>query len=530
MKISTRLILILTLSMSGVMLVASLISLRQKEERLLAAARDVSRAHALTLKIALEEDYLTGRTLDARRLISRLRENTGVFSVMLFNEKGELSAISNDLVPEDVRYLKEARQVIETGTQVEIERRLGGDNYFSIILPLEVTPTSNPSSSPKRLGAIEIIQPISFVHVHIGRARMHLVITALLLVLTILIVVAIVTRFSLSRPIRELLEGAMAVGRGNFDYRVHVSQRGTELTTLAREFNRMADRLAEQRANLKREVDDRISLERQLRHTERLAAIGHLAAGVAHEMGAPLQVIDGRARQLQQQPEASLETRQRNLTIIRTQSARITRIVRQLLNLARPFSLNSQRFVVEDLLRDTVELLQSAAEKSQVRIVTPPTSGEASRRHQITADPELIHQVILNVCQNAIQAMPDGGTLTLECTTRHSPQTNSDLITIRITDTGVGIDPEILPRIFDPFFTTKEVGSGTGLGLAVSRRIVEEHLGWMEAENNPSGGAVFTINIPLESPGRTILPGEANEDRELALAGASAAATKGASQ
>jgi two-component system cell cycle sensor histidine kinase/response regulator CckA len=126
--------------------------------------------------------------------------------------------------------------------------------------------------------------------------------------------------------------------------------------------------------------------------------------------------------------------------------------------------------------------------------------------------------------------MPGGGTLTLECTTRHSPQTNSDLITIRITDTGVGIDPEILPRIFDPFFTTKEVGSGTGLGLAVSRRIVEEHLGWMEAENNPSGGAVFTINIPLESPGRATLPGEADEDQELALAGASAAATKGASQ
>ena len=498
----------LTLSVSAVMLIASLISLQQKEERLLAAARDVSRAHALTLKIALEEDYLTGRSLDARRLISRLRENTGVFSVMLFNERGELSAISNDLVPDDVRYLKEARQVIETGTPVEIERQLGGENYFSIILPLQVTPPGNDQPGPQRLGAIEIIQPISFVHVHIARARLHLAITALLLGVTILIVVAIVTRLSLSEPIRELLEGAMAVGRGNLDYRVKVSQQGTELTTLAREFNRMADRLAEQRGKLKREAEDRLSLERQLRHTERLAAIGHLAAGVAHEMGAPLQVIDGRAKQLQQQPDAQLETRQRNLTIIRSQAARITRIVRQLLNLSRPFSLNSQPFVVEDLLRDTVELLESQAEKSQIRIVTPPRNIDG---HQITADPELVHQVVLNICQNGIQAMPNGGVLTLDCTD-HRAGDGRRYVAIRIADTGTGIDPETMPRIFDPFFTTKEVGSGTGLGLAVSRRIVEEHLGWMEAENLPTGGAIFTVYVPVEAQNARNVNGETDDE------------------
>jgi two-component system NtrC family sensor kinase len=502
MKISTRLILLLTTSVSIVMLIASLISLQQKEARLLAAARDVSRAHALTLKIALEEDYVTGRSLDARRLISRLRENTGVISVLLFNEKGELSAISNDLVPDDVRYLKEARQVIETGAQIEIERRLGGEDYFSIIMPLQFADSTaaRQAAAPHPLGAIEIIQPISFVSTHIGRARLHLVITALLLGLTILIVVAIVTRFSLSDPIKELLEGAMAVGRGNFDYRVPVSQQGTELATLAREFNRMADRLAEQRMTLKREAEERISLERQLRHTERLAAIGHLAAGVAHEMGAPLQVIDGRAKQLQQQPEAQLETRQRNLTIIRSQAARITRIVRQLLNLSRPFTLNPQLFEVEQLLRDTSELLESQAEKAYVRLHAPRADG---RGHRISADPELIHQVILNICQNGIQAMPEGGELTLDCATWRADQDSRQYVAIRISDTGTGISSENMGRIFDPFFTTKEVGSGTGLGLAVSRRIVEEHLGWMEAANRPGGGATFTVYLPLVSDPHT---------------------------
>ena len=494
MKISTRLILLLTISVTIVMLIASLISLRQKETRLLEAARDVSRAHALTLKIALEEDYMTGRTLDARRLISRLRENTGVFSVLLFDDKGTLSAISNDLVPDDVRYIDEARRVINTGVQIEIERSIGGEDYFSIIMPLRVNrQIPGQSGQTQGFGAIEIIQPISFVHTHILRARRHLAITTLLLGLTIFVVVALVTRFSLSKPIRELLAGAMAVGRGDLDFRVRASQRGSELSDLASEFNRMADRLSDQRLSLKREAEERLSLERRLRHTERLASIGHLAAGVAHEMGAPLQVIDGRARQLQLQPEAQLGVRQRNLTIIRTQAARITRIVRQLLDLSRPFVLNQQRVEIEQLIRDTAELLESQAEKSQVRIITPPAEQKG---HRITADPELIHQVLLNIFQNGIQAMPQGGELAIECRSATLGGDEREFVAIRISDTGSGIAPENLTRIFDPFFTTKEVGSGTGLGLAVSRRIVEEHSGWMEAENRPSGGAVFTVYIP----------------------------------
>lgn len=494
MKISTRLILLLTISVTIVMLIASLISLRQKETRLLEAARDVSRAHALTLKIALEEDYMTGRTLDARRLISRLRENTGVFSVLLFDDKGTLSAISNDLVPDDVRYIEEARRVINTGVQIEIERSIGGEDYFSIIMPLRVNrEVPGQPGQTQGFGAIEIIQPISFVHTHILRARRHLAITTLLLGLTIFIVVALVTRFSLSKPIRELLAGAMAVGRGDLDFRVRASQRGSELSDLASEFNRMADRLSEQRLSLKREAEERLSLERRLRHTERLASIGHLAAGVAHEMGAPLQVIDGRARQLQLQPEAQLGVRQRNLTIIRTQAARITRIVRQLLDLSRPFVLNQQRVEIEQLIRDTAELLESQAEKSQVRIITPAAEQKG---HRITADPELIHQVLLNIFQNGIQAMSNGGELTIECRSATLGGDEREFVAIRISDTGSGIAPENLTRIFDPFFTTKEVGSGTGLGLAVSRRIVEEHSGWMEAENRPSGGAVFTVYIP----------------------------------
>jgi two-component system, NtrC family, sensor kinase len=486
MKLSARLILLLTLSVSVVMVVASLITLRQREAALREAARDEARVHALTLKIALEEDYLTGRSLDAQRLINRLRENTGIYSMVLFDAAGEIVAISNTLAPEEFKYLNEAREVMASGKGIEIARTISGEDYFSMILPLQV--------KDRRIGAIEIVQSISFVKADIARARYHIMITALLLFITILLVVTVVTRYNLARPIHELLDGAVAVGRGDLNYRVRVRSSGSELASLAREFNRMADRLAEQRRAALREAEERLALERKLRHNEQLAAVGRLAAGVAHEMGAPLQVIDGRAKQLLHHADAPTETRQRNLTIIRNQAERIARIVRQLLNLTRPHTIRFRNIELTPLVEETMELIETQAESAGVEI-------EIRRDNDaiIEADPELIQQVLLNICRNGIQAMPQGGSLSIECLKDAAEKKGRIFAALRVSDTGVGIAPESLPNIFDPFFTTKEVGQGTGLGLPISIRIVEDHDGWIEAENGVERGAVFTVYLPQAS-------------------------------
>jgi signal transduction histidine kinase len=482
MKLSARLILLLTLSVSVVMVAASLITLRQREVALLDAARDEARVHGVTLQIALEEDYLTGRSLDAQRLINRLRENTGVYSAALFDAAGEIVAISNTLAPEEFRYQNEARQVIASGKGVEIMRSISGADYFSMVLPLQV--------QGRQVGAIEIVQSISFVKADIARARLYVLITACLLFITILLVVAAVTRFSLAWPINELLHGAVALGRGDLNYRVRVRSSAGELASLAREFNRMADSLAEQRLSAQREAEERLALERKLRHNEQLAAVGRLAAGVAHEMGAPLQVIDGRARQLLNHSDAPTETRQRNLIIIRNQAERIARIVRQLLNLSRPHNLHFRRINLTPLVEETAELIETQAESAGVSIDVECDDAA------IEADSELIQQVLLNVFRNGIQAMPQGGRLRVECMKDAVRKEGRDFAALRVSDTGVGIEPESLPNIFDPFFTTKEVGQGTGLGLPISSRIVEEHDGWIEAANGADGGAVFTIYLP----------------------------------
>ncbi|MBK9706316.1 MAG: HAMP domain-containing protein [Acidobacteria bacterium] len=473
----------MTLTVSGVMAFASFLTLKQREASLSLAARDEVMAHAVTLQIALEEDLRAGRNLDAQKLINRLGQNSGIYGVLLFNENGEIEKVSDTLKAKDIQDVNEARRVINDGKAIKHVRRLSGEDVFSIILPLR--------SGDRIAGAMEIAQPISFVNTYIVRERQQTVITTLLLCIAIFLVVLLVTRYNLTQPIQELLGGAVALGRGDLNYRVIVPANGGEISQLALEFNRMADHLEEQRKAAAHDADEKLALERELRHSERLASVGRLAAGVAHELGAPLQVIDGRAKQLLNQTDAPIDQRQRNLTIIRSQTERITRIVRQLLTLSRPYNLRLQKINLDQLLSETAELIQTNAQRAGVSIEI-----DTRESLKVMGDPELLNQVFLNICFNAIQEMPNGGTLKIECFEDPSGSNDNAAAVVRFSDTGPGIPPENLPNIFDPFFTTKEVGNGTGLGLAVSSRIIEEHGGWIEAETLKEGGASFTVHLP----------------------------------
>lgn len=485
MKISTRLILILTLSVNAVMLLATFLILRQTEANLLAAAKDEIRAHAATLRIALEENYASGHRLDAQRLINRLSENADIYGAILFNAAGKIEVVSNSLIAGEINYPGEVKLAIQEKQPMEVFRQINNQDVFSVIAPLQ--------SGGSVIGVIEIAQQISFIRAELGQERRNIAVTAISLSAIILLVASFVLHFNLTRPVQALLNGAIAVGKGDLSHRVAVTRSGGELTRLATEFNHMAAQLAAQRAALAHETEERLSLERQLRHSERLAAVGRLAAGVAHEVGAPLQVIDGRAKQLLDRHEAPLATRQRNLTIIRAQAERITRIVRQMLNLSRPYNLQRTPTKLGELIGEVIEAVEISAARNGVTIETA-CAPEKLTDYLVDIDAGLILQALLNICQNAIQAMAEGGHLKVECLTESTGKT--PMLVIKISDTGPGIPPEHLEKIFDPFYTTKEVGHGTGLGLAVSSRIVQEHGGQLEAANNPTGGAVFLLRLP----------------------------------
>jgi signal transduction histidine kinase len=386
MRTGTKLIIFLTVAVGIVMLFGGYFMLRQREAILETAMRNEVRAHAATLKIALEDAYRSGRTSDVQRLINRLSENPKVYSVTLFDETGRSVMSSNPLAADEVRNPPQVRQVLATVQTAEID---SNEDLFSLIIPIRI--------GQSQLGAFEITQPRSFIRADFARARRDIALVTLALFAAIILVVLAVMRRSLLRPINEMLGGAFAIGRGDLDYRVIVPAGGGELSQLASEFNRMADRLAEQRRAASRDAEERLALERELRHKERLASVGRLAAGIAHEMGAPLNVIRGRAEMLQQRPDMPEEKRDRNLNIINAQADGIARIVRQLLTLARPFNLRREGVEATQLISEMRELIEPEAAKAGVRIevVTDEQSW-------IDGDRDLLHQVLLNICLNGL--------------------------------------------------------------------------------------------------------------------------------
>ena len=459
------------------MFLGSFLSLRLREAALEGAMRDELRAHAVTLSIALEEHYANGRAVDARRLADRLRENSKIYAVLTFDERGGIVSISQPATAESLQNPPELTKVLQTGEAIEFVRETGGEKFASVILPLKL--------ESGKFGAVELVKPLALIEKDIFRARLNWLSTALLLLAVIFLVVYVVTRQSISRPIIALLDGAQALGTGDFDYRVAVSRSGDELSRLAAEFNRMAGNLSEQKAQNERETENRLRLEKELRHSERLASVGRLAAGIAHELGAPLNVIDARAEQLLAKPDAAEEKRERNLTIIRQQTERISKIIRQLLNLARPFDFRPVLIDLNELIKTTLNQFEQNAAMANVEI-----EFRAGQKMHISADRDYLAQVFVNVVQNALQAMPAGGKLIVETAA------DEKQAIVKFSDDGAGIAAENLEKIFDPFFTTKDIGQGTGLGLAVSRRIVEEHGGLIEAANNADDGATFTVYLP----------------------------------
>ncbi|WP_447976968.1 PAS domain S-box protein [Candidatus Nitrospira bockiana] len=234
------------------------------------------------------------------------------------------------------------------------------------------------------------------------------------------------------------------------------------------------------------EVTERKRLEEQLRRTERLAELGTLASGMAHEIGTPMNVILGRAEHLMQR--AADERTKKGLEIIITQVERITKIMNQLLTFARRRPTDRRPADLRQIIADTLEVVHERTSRHRIRIET---------RYQeplplASVDPDQMSQVLLNLIINAIHAMPNGGILTLGLA-RHDRS-----LTLTVADTGHGIPQADLGRIFNPFFTTKEVGKGTGLGLTVVHGIVQEHGGSIEVASEEGRGTTFTITLPID--------------------------------
>jgi two-component system sensor histidine kinase HydH len=227
-------------------------------------------------------------------------------------------------------------------------------------------------------------------------------------------------------------------------------------------------------------------LRREIERSQRLASVGRLAAGVAHEIRNPLSSIKGFATYFKQRYQDVPEDQQ-TADIMIQEVDRLNRVVSQLLEFARPVNVSPKPTSFKDLMADSVKLINQQAQDKQITVNT----RNSNNIDEIHIDPDRINQVLLNLYLNAIEAMEPGGNLQIEISDREE---NGGL-NIQISDTGHGITAEDLPKIFDPYFTTKS--SGTGLGLAIAHNIVEAMGGTIEVKSEAGKGTTFAIRLPI---------------------------------
>ena len=250
-----------------------------------------------------------------------------------------------------------------------------------------------------------------------------------------------------------------------------------------------------------RDVSERSQLESQLGHSERLASLGVLAAGVAHEINNPLAAILAGVESLERwigtiQGEVTDTERAREagevLAVLERETRRCRQITDKLMLLAQPYSTAPVWVDLNRAADDTLQLLRYQMQKQSIA----SRADLADDLPVIWAKETAARSVCMNIMMNAVQAMPKGGTLSVR--TRRS---GTAAVLLEISDTGPGIAPEHIDRIWDPFFTTKPTGQGTGLGLSITQRIVARHGGSIHAENVDQGGARFVVELPVEGPG-----------------------------
>jgi signal transduction histidine kinase len=287
------------------------------------------------------------------------------------------------------------------------------------------------------------------------------------------------------------LEGAIsAMRKGAYDYLTKPIdfdflklsiERALERVRLSRTIKSYTEELEQRVQERTRELE---KAQAQLLRAERLATIGEMAAHVAHEIKNPLTSMGGLVRLLQKKAHKAEKT-QEIAAVVLQEVERLERILGNLLDLRRDRPIKYKSLQPHNLLKETVGLLAPELEKASVSVHWD-LSKDLPR---IPADEDRMKQVLLNLCTNAIQAMPAGGVLTLRTLT------GPDCVVLEITDTGEGIPPEQLNRVFTPFYTTKK--QGTGLGLAICEKLVRDHGGRIEVQSRPGQGTTFHLELPL---------------------------------
>jgi signal transduction histidine kinase len=312
---------------------------------------------------------------------------------------------------------------------------------------------------------------------------------ALLVTALVAALIPILVNRYVSRPLTELsrrvlrFSGTEQPGKGFAN---------NEVELISEEFQRLDQRLTKAHQDLVERHRHELELDRRLQRSDRLATIGTLASGLAHEIGTPMAVIRTRT-ELLLESNASHEKTREGLEIILNQIQRISRIVQMLLDYARSREPVRARHDIKSIIEHVVKLMETEAKRRGLRIVIEL----CNRPLTVECDPEQLQQVFINLAINAFDAMAaSGGILRVRAELEQRDNNHPPVAKLTFEDNGSGVPPQFQEHLFDPFFTTKAPGKGTGMGLSVSQAIIHDHNGEINFESQPSGTR-FYVRMPV---------------------------------
>ncbi|MHB0955132.1 MAG: sensor histidine kinase [Pirellulaceae bacterium] len=483
MKLAAKLTTVLLLGVLSVIVVAELILLRHENERM----NEEMRAQATQLAGTMS-DVIS-------QLWSVANESTAIAAVENINRSS--SSWSVRLVYLDVGRSPEHAPLSPTVigrplTAVYSERYCDAQGQEHLCTYAQLALATAPTA------AIEVAEPIS----HPNRnslffARHALVLMGATTLLGAVLAVALGSAW-IGQPLRRLIEKTRRIGAGDLTGPLKLD-RNDEFGELAKAINSMCEQLQTAQGKIALEAGARVAALEQLRHADRLRTVGRLAAGIAHELGTPLNVVSGRAGLIASGRLSQEEVRQSAVTI-KNEADRITTIIRQLLDFARRNTPQRKTMDLNEVVRQTLELLRPIAQKRHCTLEVISQLPSL----MLDVDAGQLQQVLTNLIVNAFEAMPHGGPVEIVVTRQTvTPPQGTDWASgpyarVDVTDRGEGISPEILDQIFEPFFTTKQVGEGTGLGLSIAYGIIQEHGGWIDVHSELGKGSRFSVYLPCE--------------------------------
>ncbi|MFN8005803.1 MAG: ATP-binding protein [Terriglobia bacterium] len=514
--------LVLVLVVIFVLLGRQIIYLHQRhlEESVFANADRISD----TIKRSTRYSMLQNHRDEVYHIISTIGGEPGIGKIRIYNDNGRIS-YSTDAQEIGSFVDKQAEACTACHSQGEPLHRLqrpdrmriyttaNGSRNLGLINPIEneasCTDADCHAHSPQRqvLGVLDVTLSLAKVDEAIAAGTRKLVANFLLVLLAIPLLIGVPVWLMVYRPVRQLTLGTERVASGDLDALIPISSRD-EIGQLAASFNQMVVELRRAKneldswnqtleSRIKQKTKELQDAQQQIVNAERMASVGKLAAIVAHEINNPLSGILTYAKLLLKQLKNSQATGLNPVTttqyleVIASESARCGEIVKNLLQFARQGKVNLQPNSLNDLVQQSLRLVQHKIDLMNLRtsLRLDPTLPS------VTCDAPLIRQALVALLINACEAMSTGEGI-LEIGTRQAADRST--VELSVCDNGIGMDQETQKHIFEPFFTTKEQGKGVGLGLAVVYGIVQQHGGVIAVESSPGKGTTFRLHLPLK--------------------------------